>query len=83
MVTLSVAADLSGDDGPLDRALYGYNPSEQYVRSVRRWIDVYRQTDPSDVPRVAVNSDPTAGGPRSLGWPGPRRRSAANRERCR
>ncbi|HSK95551.1 MAG TPA: lytic transglycosylase domain-containing protein, partial [Euzebyales bacterium] len=61
----SVAADLSSDDGHLDRALYGYNRSEEYVRSVRRWIDVYRQTDPSDVPRVAVNSDPTTGGPRS------------------
>lgn len=55
-------ADLS-DDGPLDTALYGYNRSERYVAAVRQWIDVYRSTDPGDLPQVAVRDDLPPDGP--------------------
>jgi hypothetical protein len=51
----TAAADLRYDRN-LDRALYGYNHSEEYVRIVGRWIEIYRSIDLSDVPRVAVRN---------------------------
>jgi hypothetical protein len=51
----TAAVDLRYDRN-LDRALYGYNHSEEYVSIVRRWIEIYRSIDLSDVPRVAVRN---------------------------
>lgn len=52
----TAAVDLS-DDGNLERALYSYNHSEEYVETVRGWIGRYRATDPSDVPSVVVRTE--------------------------
>jgi hypothetical protein len=70
----TAAADLR-NDANLDRALYGYNHSEEYVDTVRHWIDIYRSMDPSDVPRVAVAGSFPDGVPFSP-FPGPHDRIA-------
>lgn len=66
--TLAAAAHLCGtaavdlrDDDNLDRALFSYNRSDEYVQTVRTWIDLYRATDPTDVPRVAVRIEAPSG----------------------
>lgn len=37
------------DDARLDRALFSYNRSKPYVTDVRRWIDIYRSADPTEL----------------------------------